>query len=91
MVELLPNSRNILMFIWLVGQYGLRGWEITETPIARNFEEPLDCDLVASEEAGNLLPEIEEKLIAAFSITSPFIDIDFPPPPCLRFQISAFR
>ena len=23
--------------------------------------------------------------------TSPFMDIDFPPPPCLRFQISAFR
>jgi hypothetical protein len=46
--------------------------------------------LEASEEAGNLLPEIEEKLTAAFSITSPFMDIDFPPPPCFRFQFSTF-
>ena len=28
---------------------------------------------------------------AAFSMTSPFMDIDFPPPPCFRFQFSALR
>ena len=40
------------------------------------------------EDVGRLFPDIVEKLAAAFSITSPEIEIDLPPPPSFLFQFS---
>ena len=49
-------------------------------------EKFLVCIFDEIEEPGRFVPDIEEKLTAAFSMTSPEIEIDFPPPPPFLFQ-----